>query len=177
MSTDSASEISHIFKWSKKTSETSYLFTNNFSMPPVNFSDLTALNFFKMFWDNSITEILVEQTNLYSVQSTGKSINTSFNEMEQFIGIHMLMSIVKLPSYQMYWATETRYAPVADIMPISRFKKLRQYLHNNALKDVGINKTNKVFKVQPILDAVRNNCIKTEPEEYHSIDEQILQQK
>ena len=29
MSTDSASEISHIFKWSKKTSETSYLFTNN----------------------------------------------------------------------------------------------------------------------------------------------------
>ena len=82
------------------------------------------------------------------MQSTGKSINTSFNEMEQFIGIHMLMSIVKLPSYQMYWATETRYAPVADIMPISRFKKLRQYLHasNKALKDVGINKTIKVLK-------------------------------
>ena len=148
-------------------------------MPPVNFSDLTALNFFKMFWDNSKTEILVDQTNLYSVQSTGKSINTSFNEMEQFIGIRMLMSIVKLPSYQMHWATETKYAPVADIMPISRFKKLRQYLHanNNALKDVGINKTNKVFKVQPILDAVRNNCIKTEPEEYHSIDKQIIPAK
>ena len=99
--------------------------------------------------------------------------------MEQFIGIHMLMSIVKLPSYQMYWATETRYAPIADIMPISRFKKLRQNLHpnNNALKDVGINKTNKVFKVQPILNAVRNNCIKTEPEEYHSIDEQIIPAK
>jgi hypothetical protein len=38
-------------------------------------------------------------------------------------------------------------------------------------------KTNKVFKVQPILDAVRRNCIKTEPEEFHSIDEQIIPAK
>ena len=142
------------------------LFTDNFSLPPVQFDEMTPLNFFKMFWDDSITDILVEQTNLYSVQITGRSIDTNRNEMEQFLGIHMLMSIVNLPSYQMYWANETRYAPVADIMSRNRFKKLRQYLHanDNTKKDEGENKSNKVYKVQPILDAVRNNCIKIEPE-------------
>ena len=34
--------------------------------------------------------------------------------------------------------------------------------------------TNKLFKVKPILDAVRAECVKIEPEEYVSIDEQII---
>ena len=34
--------------------------------------------------------------------------------------------------------------------------------------------TNKLFKVKPILDAVRAECVKIEPEEYLSIDEQII---
>ena len=34
--------------------------------------------------------------------------------------------------------------------------------------------TNKLFKVKPILDAVRAECVKIEPEECLSIDEQII---
>ena len=116
-----------------------------------------------MFWDDSITDILVEQTNL---QITDRRIDTNRNEKEQFLGIHMLMSIINLPCSQLCWANETRYAPVADIISRNRFKKLRQYLRasDNTKKDEGENKTNKIYKVQPILDAVRNNCIKIEPE-------------
>ncbi len=55
-----------------------------------------------------MTQQLVEQTNLYSVQKTGRNIGTSKNEMEQFIGIQMKMGIVKMPRYQSYWAAETR---------------------------------------------------------------------
>jgi hypothetical protein len=71
-----------------------------------------------MFWDDELTSLLAEQTNLYSVQNLGTSIGTTSNEIEQFLGMQVLMSVVKLPSYKMYWAAETRYPPIADVMPI-----------------------------------------------------------
>ena len=36
----------------------------------------------------------------------------------------MLMSLVDQPSYMMYLARETRYPPIADVMPINRYKNL-----------------------------------------------------
>ena len=84
---------------------------------------MTPLNYFKIFWSDDIINLLVEQTNLYSVQQTGSSINTNKSEIEQFIGIQMLMSIVSLPAYYMYWAVDTKYSPIADIMSINRYKK------------------------------------------------------
>jgi hypothetical protein len=55
-----------------------------------------------MFWDDSITENLVEQTNLYSVQLEGRSISTTKDEIEKLIGIQMKMGIVKMPNYELY---------------------------------------------------------------------------
>ena len=40
---------------------------------------------------------------------------------------------------------------------------------NNQPENVG----NKQFKIQPVLDHVRQNCLLVEPEVVHSIDEQI----
>ena len=37
-----------------------------------------------------------DQTNLYSAQCTGKSINVDGNEIEQYFGILLLMSVIKL---------------------------------------------------------------------------------
>jgi hypothetical protein len=128
-----------------------------------------------MFWDDELTSLPAEQTNLYSVQNLGTSIGTTSNEIEQFLGMQVLMFVVKLPSYKMYWAAETRYPPIADVMPINRYKKLRQFLHvsDNTLADVGENKGNRLYKVQPVLEHVRNNCLKIQPEVENSIDEQI----
>ena len=41
------------------------------------------------------------------------------NLIEQFIGIHMFMSIINLPAFYMNWASETRYPPAADVMSIA----------------------------------------------------------
>ena len=38
-------------------------------------------------------------------------------------------------------------------------------------------KNNKLFKIQPVLDHVRNNCILIEPEGEHSVDEEIIPAK
>ena len=93
-----------------------------FSLPPEGADEMTPLNYFKIFWSDDIINLLVEQTNLYSVQQTGSSINTNKSEMEQFIEIQMLMSIVSLPAYYTYWVVDTKYSPIAD-MSINRYKK------------------------------------------------------
>ena len=92
----------------------------------------TSLTYFRKFWSHDITERLVDQTNLYSVEKTGESIRTTKEEMEKFIEVQMLMSIVKLPKYEMYWSLETRVEQVT-----SRYKKLREFLHvvDNAEKE------------------------------------------
>ena len=90
---------------------------------------MTSLSYFKIFWSDDIINLLVEQTNLYSVQQTGSSISTNKSEMEQFIGIQMLMSIVSLPAYYPYWAVDSKYSPIAYIMSINRYKTMHQYIH------------------------------------------------
>ena len=132
-----------------------------------------------MFCKDSLFTLLAEQTNLYSMQKSCKSIQTTKNEIEQFIGIQMFMSIVKLPAYYMYWSIETRYPPIANLMSLSRYKTLRQFLHvvDNSKCNDPENKGNKLYKISPVLEHVPDNCVLIEPEIENSIDEQIIPAK
>ena len=131
-----------------------------FDVPPENFEELTLLNYFQMFSNKDFNKLIAEQNNLYSIQKDGKSIATTEDEIKQVIGIQMLMSLVDLPSYMMYWARETWYPPIADFMPINKYKKLGQYsnLRDNSKIDDTENKKNKLYKIEPVTDHVRNNC-------------------
>ena len=88
--------------------------------------------------------------------STWKPLNSSPGEIEQFIGIHMFMFIIILPAFYMYWASETRYPPAADVMSIARYKALRENLQvsDNGKCNDPENKDNKLYKIQPVLDHV-----------------------
>ena len=81
--------------------------------------------------------------------------------MEQLIGMQMMMSLIQLPSYEMYWKTTSRIENIASITPIKGYELLRRNLHV-----VGNNKppetSDKLFKVKPHLDAIRSNCLKLE---------------
>ena len=77
---------------------------------------MTPIDYFEMFWKGDLNELISEQTNLYSVQQSGNSINTTPKEIEQHIGVQMQMSIVKLPRYDMYWASETKIPRVNEVM-------------------------------------------------------------
>ena len=63
---------------------------------------------YKKFFDDALIDHLVEQTNPFSVQSTGTSIGVSHNEMEMYFGLLVIKSIIKLPQIRMYWSKETR---------------------------------------------------------------------
>lgn len=91
--------------------------------------------------------------------------------------MHILMGVVNLPAYTLYWSNELRYASIANVMSLKRFEFLKRSLHvvnNNTFNpDDG----DKLFKIRPLLEAVRNECIKVEPEECQSVDEQIIPSK
>ena len=89
------------------------------------------------------------------------------------------MGIMKLPDYNLYWAAETRYPKIADVMSNKRFKQLRKYVHvvDNTTKDKPGNKNGNLFKIRPVIEAVRENSIAIEAEPVHSIDEQIIPAK
>ena len=140
---------------------------------------MTPFQYFQRFWDNEIRKYLTEQTNLYSMQETGKSINVTEDEIEVFFGIQMTMAIVRMSQYEMYWSPEFRYDKIRSAMTLKRYKLIRRFIHanDNTKKTNPENVNDKLFKVRPLFDLVRNNCIKVEPEQCHSIDEQIIPAK
>ena len=64
-------------------------------------------------------------------------------------------------------------------MRINRYKKLWQYLHfsDNSKIDDAENKKLKLYKIQPVIDHMRNDCRTIKPEIENSIDEQIIPAK
>ena len=87
------------------------------------------------------------------------------------------MGIVKIPSYILYWSSNLRYGPIADVMPIKRFEQLKRSLHFVDNTTFDATKNDKLFKIRPMIEAIRDKCIKIEPEEFQSVDEQIIPSK
>ena len=50
--------------------------------------DETPLIYFKIFWNDKLTEQIEEQTNIYSFQKLGKTIQVTKEETEQLISIY-----------------------------------------------------------------------------------------
>ena len=149
-----------------------------FPDPPVH--DLEPRNYFDMFFGHELIETISEQTDLYSVQTSGKNIQTNNNEIEQFIGILIMMGIVKYPSYRMYWSPETRIPAIADVMSVNRFENLKRYFHiadNSTMPKQGEANFDKLYKVRPMLESLVSKCRDVPQEQYHSIDEQMIPTK
>ena len=96
---------------------------------------------------NQPTDISVQiiqcSTNLYSVQRKALLINTTSQEVEQFIGLHMYISIIDFPTYRMYWANGVRYSPIENTMSRNRYQKVNDISQKDDLENGG----NKLYKI------------------------------
>uniref|UniRef100_W5N3T8 PiggyBac transposable element-derived protein domain-containing protein n=1 Tax=Lepisosteus oculatus TaxID=7918 RepID=W5N3T8_LEPOC len=115
-------------------------------------------------------------TNLYACQLIGGSINTNISEIKAFIGIKLFMGVVEMPAMEDYWASDTRYDKIADVMPIKRFKCLSRMLHfqNNLVPE---SREDRLVKIRPVIDHMRNKCSQIESENQFSIDEMMVPYK
>ena len=130
-----------------------------------------------MFFSSEMVSYIVEQTNIYSVQLRSK-FHTDQNEIEKYIGILMKMGLVHTLKYAMYWSSETRYPPVADVISCNRFTDLNTHIHFNNNSKLVTNRDdaayNRYYKIQPVLATLRESCLRIEPEERMSIAEQMI---
>ena len=137
----------------------------------------SPVEYFHSFFGKNLMEVLAEQTNLYSMQCSGKCIQTNEQEIEQFIGILVMMGIIKYSQYRMYWCPETRTPVIADAISLTRFENLKRFLHFNDNSQMSAQNGDKLFKLRPILDSVLSKCRSIPQEESHSVDEQIIATK
>ena len=118
------------------------------------------IDYFKSFMDDEMTQLIADQTNLYSVQCdvVKGSIATTKTEVERLLSVFLKMCIVQMPRNSMYWEAETMYTPIASLMSRDRFKKLKSFLHfNDNSKAPGKtdNTYDKLYEIRPLLQMLR----------------------
>ena len=90
----------HVFRWRKKDIPVT---PGNFTMHQQDILAVKSpVEYFRIFWTDELNELIANETNLYSTQKKGSSVNTSTDEIEQLVGMHLKMGIVQLPSYKLY---------------------------------------------------------------------------
>lgn len=163
-------------KWEKSQ------FCRNVTIPPCRFEadpnaepdDRTALSYFYDFFSEECFDLIVHETNLYSMQLSGTPLNVDKNAIKGFIGIQLLMGIIDLPAITDFWSRRFRQQTIADVMSLKKFLKIRRFIHfaNNEDQD-----DDPFFKIRPIAELVRRNCINVPPEKKYSVDEMMVPYK
>lgn len=156
--------------WRKRLLDSSLpTFSDEFT-PPLTIP--SPLSYFRKFVSPAMIASLAAETNLYSVQTTGTSLNVTESEVEQYIGMYLLMGLVQMPSVRSYWENGTRFSAVADVMPRNRFEKIMRLLHfTNNSQATDETKGDKAWKIRSWLSALQENLLSIEPEEHNSVDE------
>ncbi|XP_060870237.1 piggyBac transposable element-derived protein 3-like [Metopolophium dirhodum] len=161
------------FKWTKQ-------FKFPVDLPPFRYSSIpqnisTPYQYFKMFLTDDILELISKHTNIYSSQKLDKSLETTVEEIKHYIGIEVLMGIVAMPAYTDYWSADLRYNQIADTMPLKRYQMLRRYIH--FVDNETVDTSDRFYKVRPILEGIRKNCLSIEQSKQFSIDEMMITYK
>lgn len=102
-----------IFGWKKSRFEHAAEITDSVFNETIP-CDCSAVDYFYRFFPEALIDDICNNTNLYSVQETGKSIKVTREELQDFLAINILMGIVVMPSYKDNWKTSLRYAKVAE---------------------------------------------------------------
>lgn len=161
--------------------ENNFKFSGSLELPELTEELESPVDYFKFFFTEDLITFITEQTNLKSIQvNVNKPVNATNAEMEQFIGIIIFTSLVHLPSTRMYWSNNIGQHQVNSIMTCNRFEKIKRHLHfnnNDDFKPAGAPGHDKLFKIRPLLDKVRERLLLIPKEEYLAVDEQIIPTK
>ena len=82
--------------------------------PPPPDPTTTPYQYFKSFLDDDLIDVIAEQTNTCNLKESAVSIAVTHDEIQQYIGILIMMAFVKLPRQQMYWSQHTQILALAN---------------------------------------------------------------
>ena len=163
-------------KWRKKpepAADTTFYPSNSKG----SFDADTPMDAFFQFFDDTIVDKIVHETNLKSMQNN-KPASITKEEMLVFFGINITMCFHELPSVAHYWSSHKLYGVEAIISAMSRDRYLTilKWLHVN--DNSKIDKTDKLYKIRPLLDHLNRKFLEMNVlSENLAIDESILSLK
>lgn len=118
--------------------------------------------YFENYFNAGLYEKFAMVTAQYYMAQKGQQMKPQCtpNEIKKFFAVHGIMSCIKCSRMKMYWHQKFRYDPIANAMSRERFFVLRVNLHVTDPNSVDENErsSNKLWKVQPVIDLVRNHC-------------------
>ncbi|XP_047367595.1 piggyBac transposable element-derived protein 4-like [Vespa velutina] len=128
-------------------------------------SDIRVETSYLLFVPDELFEKIAEQTNLYAAkQLEGGHVHrltmwteTNKSEMKRFFGLILWMELVKLSAIHQYWSNDPYYMQMfpKKVMSRNRFELLLRMLH--FLENQNSNGSNRLFKIQPIIDTMETN--------------------
>lgn len=127
--------------------------SNTFSLEP----DAPEAQYFKLFFDKNIMDIIITETNRYahSDKKQDQWKDTDISEMYCFLAMCITMGLVEKPSLKDYWTTnqiiETPFFRTAFTR--DRFMSLLSNLH--FIDNTNINPDDCLRKVRPVCDAMK----------------------
>ena len=141
----------------------------------------TPYQFLHYFLSDDLIEIIAQKSIRYSVEiDTSKPFHITATDVRQFLGICILMSIVRTPSVRDHWSDNLGTELIKPSMSLNRFEHIRQTLHfNDNVKQIARGQTghDRLFKIRPVIKDIRKRFKSTPMEECLSIDEQMCSTK
>uniref|UniRef100_A0A8C9ZPR0 PiggyBac transposable element-derived protein domain-containing protein n=1 Tax=Sander lucioperca TaxID=283035 RepID=A0A8C9ZPR0_SANLU len=125
------------------------------------------------FFDSDLLDTIVEQSNLYCTQQNPNgALKLDKNELEQFIGTVVYMSVFHLSRSRMYWSSACRVPHVADVMSRDRWEEIKHFIHFN--DNMAPNNSDKLFKVRSLIDSLLPKFQALPQDQMLLIDEQMV---
>lgn len=129
--------------------------------------------FFEKYFSDALFSLIIENTNLFALQQQTKFAPTNIDEIKTFVGIHIVMGNCHFPRIRCYWQPNCSIPIISNSMPINRFFKLRQHTHFVNVEEKPDN-NDRLWKIRPLYDAIRQRCLSLPLETDLCIDEQMI---
>lgn len=169
---------------------------------PISIPDFTGINgasfqlpataseidFFVKFFPDSLLESVVVETNRYASQAILKKPDPlwrplELSELKAFLGLHVLLSVIQMPSHKLAWTTNRlfRHPAMGEIMTRSRFEHILRYFHvNDASQNParGEEGHDRLCLIRPLIEEIGKLCVENYlPSKESSIDEAMIAYK
>ncbi|XP_063224514.1 piggyBac transposable element-derived protein 4-like [Bacillus rossius redtenbacheri] len=148
-----------------------------------NKANIKPLDLFCEYFDETLINHIVFQTNLYATQTGKQFVPTDACEIRTFIGINLYMGITKKPSYRDYWSSEPDLGEnyISKLMTVKRFSFLLSHLHlndNTVAPDRNSVSYDKLYKLRPLLDHLSKKFFECyQPHQKLAVDESMVKFK
>jgi len=155
--------------------------------------DATVLDYFELFFDDVMLQIIVKETNRYAQQYMNKAVpkersrckkwtDTDEKELRLFFSVLFLQGIVKKPKQEYYWSKRhILQTPIfQQVIQKDRFILLMKFLHftNNEEFDKDNHPWPKLNKIYDIMEHLRKKFRNLYiPDKNLSIDESLMRFK